>query len=418
MSSSTHVVVIGAGLAGLTAAQELALSCKVTVLEARGRLGGRVFSQDHWEAGANWLHGETGLSDFVETAIYDPGDTVIHDMGYSLSPEESRATWNSSREIEKAADVADCASETAKSHAYFCKEAAAQLKSGERALRVGLEEVAQDYGADAGLVAYSRYRAIVDNVKIKEKDPVGDDRLVVGGFDRLITHLSEGLNILKDSPVSCVTYSSTGCKITYCNDQEVECDHVICTVPLGVLKSGAIQFNPSLPSSHQMAIDELKMGLLVKVVLTFKNNYWGDTTSVLFINKKRNVTVFLNLKGSNTLIGMFAGERAEKITKKSDEEIKAKVLKILHRAYPDCTAENLVHFDRTHWGEDPYAMGAYSYVPIESSIAQMHALKKPVGNLFFAGEHTHTEQVATMQAAVISGKDAARRLLESKVVRA
>lgn len=447
-----RVVVIGAGLAGLTAARNLSKEAfDVTVLEAQNRIGGRVCSKElcmHTqgkfivEFGANWLHGDTDknpLQEFVKSGLlqtkdYDVSDLVIYDRGERIGPEESKEIWDLGQAIENEADERDCSQDVgpASSHADVCRQVAVEKVNKpyseamvERALLVALEEVSQEFGASAEDIAYRDYRATVldhetkQSIEIEEETPKGNNRFIVNGFGALLETLSEGLTILRNSRVTCISHGSNGGSIIYQSEngvRQIDYDYAVCTVPLGVLQSGAIEFMPSLPPSHNLAIQELRMGLLVKVFMTFKENYWNKDgkTWVEFIDKKREVTVFLNTNryypGSNTLIGILAGKKAEKFAHMDEECIKEEMLEILSTAYPECTRSALVNFVVKNWKNDPYAQGSYSFIPRGSSIARIHALQEPLGTLYFAGEHTDPRQVATMQAAVSSGTEASQRI--------
>jgi monoamine oxidase len=275
-----RIGVIGAGVAGLGAARDLAdAGWDVTVLEARDRIGGRIetLHDPAWglplELGANWVHAPrssglldrmdeldvaTALFDWDRMLLVDPAGQPVADPWRHLAP-GSRAVraavrWAGDRGRDRslAAAIDGSGSATGVDPTVLA-----------HALDV---EIATEYGASAtDLSAWWG----------QEEGHSGPDHLVLGGYDRLPAALSEGLDMRLAWPVERVVWSSGGVELvplvpaSGVAPTPERFDRVIVSVPLGVLKAGRPAFEPSLPAGHREAIARLGMGLLDKLWVRF-----------------------------------------------------------------------------------------------------------------------------------------------------
>ena len=115
--------------------------------------------------------------------------------------------------------------------------------------------------------------------------------------------------------------------------------------------------------------------------------------------------------GRPVLMGFNAASTAKQIAKMSDTAILASALSELRRCYPTKNIPAPNRYLLTRWGQDPYALGSYSYIRVGSSPSYREELGKPWNSLVFAGEAISTQYPATMQGAFSSGEDAANKLL-------
>ena len=189
------------------------------------------------------------------------------------------------------------------------------------------------------------------------------------------------------------------------------------TVPLGVLKKGAIVFTPALPPAKQRAIDDLGMGVLNKTCLLFDDIFWPpDVDLIGYVGARPGrwaETVSLYPYTRQPILMMFnAGAYAVRTEAMADAEIVSEALAALVDIYGSVPPpkDALV----TRWRSDPWSYGSYSYVPVGSSFAQYAELAAPIdGRVFLAGEATHEEYPATVHGAFLSGVRAARRIAAS-----
>ena len=409
-ASGEHIVVVGAGIAGLAAARRLAdEGVRVTVLEARDRIGGRVWTDISLgvpiDLGAAWLHGTGGnpIVDLVDevgavTVETDFHDVVLFDERGVVDRADVAALFNAWPEIianieALSADAADNAS-----------------------IADGLAEVADlddpliawcvrsyfvaDYAADPGELSLAWFGA--------ERELTGPNLILPSGYAELARHLARGLDIRLGTAVTHIAHDAQGVHLET-SGGPVAADRVIVTVPLGVLKAGTITFHPPLPGTKREAIERLGFGLLDKVVLAFDKPFWPESPDMLgLVGEKQPVGDLVNglsFAGAPLLVGIRGGDAARRREALSDRDAIGELLDALDAPQP---VGALV----TRWAADPYARGSYSFLAVGSSPADLRALAEPVSErLLFAGEATHEEFLATVHGAHMSGVREADRIL-------
>lgn len=427
-------VIVGAGVAGLTAARLLhAAGRQVVVLEARDRIGGRTwtdrspgFSVDR---GASWIHGLDGnpLTELVaafgmETAEFTVGSFQAGGRPIANYDEEHReldaAATDAWLDDVAAADerlaAAVEASEHGESYADVVERALAGLgwdpERTERVRAFHRHRTEEQCGADGDEV---------DAHGLDEDAIDGDEVVFPGGYDALATALADGLDIRLGQPVTAVEWSAAGVRVTTASES-FEAGRVVVTVPLGVLKARTIDFEPALPEAVSGAIDRVGMGTFDKVFLQFPERFWQDGAYAIRQlgaesapwHSWYDVSV---VSGTPMLLTFAGGEWARRIEQMADDEIVASVLEGLRRNYDDAVPEPTGHWI-TRWGSDPYALGSYSYVARGASYDDHDVIATPVGDvLHLAGEATWGDCPATVNGALLSGHRAAERILGTTI---
>ncbi|MGQ9407519.1 flavin monoamine oxidase family protein [Mycolicibacterium gilvum] len=414
-----RVVVVGAGMAGLSAARRLADNgVSVAVVEARQRIGGRTWTDTSLgvpiDLGGAWIHGPEGnpLTDLVEqvgarTVATDFEDAVVLQNGVVVNPASVDAA---DREWDRI--LGEVASMT---------EDAAPGES----LADGLAETGADLSDPllqwcvAGAIG-SEYAADPDELSLRwfgnEGEFDGPDLILSGGYGQLIDHLSRDLTIRLGREVTRISHDATGVRVETAREV-FEADRVIVTVPLGVLKAGVITFDPPLPDAKRDAIRRLGFGLLNKVVLRFDEPFWteefdADTDMFGMAGQDQPVSDLVNgLRFTDipVLIGLRGGANAPARESESDQQTADEVVTALRAPTPSGVIV-------TRWAQDPFARGSYSFLAVGSSPDDQDALAAPVADrVAFAGEATHRDFFATVHGAYLSGLREADRILESGV---
>ncbi|KAK0631981.1 flavin-containing amine oxidoreductase-domain containing protein [Immersiella caudata] len=266
----------------------------------------------------------------------------------------------------------------------------------------------------------------------------GSHTMVVGGYQsvpRGLMHLPTPLDVRQKSPVSKITYSTDGSSrmaMVECEDGfRVEADYVVNTIPLGVLKHGSIQFDPPLPSWKQNAIDRLGFGVLNKVILVYKEPFWDmsrDIFGVLRMPTNRNSLdqkdyasqrgrffQWFNVtetSGLPVLLALMAGDAGFDTEQTCNDDLVAEATTILRGVYGETKVPDPVETVVTRWASDKFARGSYSSAGPNMKADDYDTMARPIGNLFFAGEHTSGTHPATVHGAYLSGLRAASEVLD------
>lgn len=419
-AESRRVLVIGAGMAGLTAAHQLrAQGHQVTVIEGRNRLGGRIHTSTAWpqlpvDLGASWIHGiesnplmplvraagaRTALTHYQRYRRYDAAG---HPM---QAAEEARldALWDEFRRaLKQARRQTRDGSVAAVAETAFGSLSAADRQRMAFLLSANIE---QEEGGSAAQLSARYYDDYADFG--------GADALFADGYRVLIDYQAHGLDLQLNQQVEAVDWRGPELRVS-CGSRSFFADQVVVTLPLGVLKTGAIRFHPPLPAPKQAAIDAIGMGLLDKTFLRFGQSFWPTEADWLEqipaqAGAWSEWLSYARVSGQPVLLGFNAADRAREIESWSDAAIVADALVTLRRLFGPIPAPQAVQI--TRWGADPFARGAYSYNALGATPAQRERLAEPLEQrLFFAGEATERHHFATVHGAYLSGLRVAREL--------
>jgi len=422
-----QVLVIGAGMAGLAAARRLHdQGVAITVLEARPRIGGRVWTdRTTWpdqpvDLGASWIHGVRGnpITDLakeasVVTAATDYDNNLIYDaQGFPLPTATEDRLWSQLEALmERVANLQD-ETDTDISLQAAVDQTLAQVDMDQaelQALRTFIiTTIEHEYGADAAQLSLWTYD--------HEEDFPGGDVIFPDGYDAIATFLAKGLDVRLGHRVQAIDYSGNGVEVK--TDQgNFSANQVVITLPLGVLQKGNVTFSPALPAAKQAAITDLDMGLLDKLYLRFPAIFWPTEPEILnFLgNGNGEWAEWLNIAhytDKPVLLGFNASRIARQMETRTDAETVASAMQILRTVYgpqiPDPDS-----FRLTRWAQDPFALGSYSYLPPGTEPQIMDTLAAPVADrLFFAGEATYSDHPSTVHGAYLSGLREAEAILD------
>ncbi|XP_047068621.1 polyamine oxidase 5-like [Lolium rigidum] len=441
-ASPPSVIVIGGGISGIASARALSnASFKVTLLESRDRLGGRVHTDYSFgcpiDMGASWLHGvcnENSLAPLIRLLglrLYrTSGDNSVlydHDLeSYALFDKDGRQVPQEI--VTKVGEIFEqILKETVKvrdenANDMPLVQAISIVLDRNPHLRLeGFQyEVLQ--WCICRLEAW--FATDVDNISLQNWDQehvlTGGHGLMVNGYDPVIRALSRDLDIHLNHRVTKIIQRYN--KVIVCVEDGTSfvADAAIITVPLGVLKANIIKFEPELPDWKLAAITDLGVGLENKIALRFDTIFWPNVEVLGRVAQTSNACgYFLNLHkatGHPVLVCMVAGRFAYEMEKLSDEESVNFVMSQLKKMLP-CATEP-VQYLVSRWGTDPNSLGSYSCDLVGKPADLYERFCAPVGNLFFAGEAACIDHSGSVHGAYSSGIDAAedcRRRLSTQL---
>jgi monoamine oxidase len=427
-------------VAGLSAAERLGKAGqRVLVVEARDRVGGRVFSlpgltpEHAFELGAEFVHGKPRLLDEYlrqhKLKLFETEGQSYCALQGELRPCDGPST-NIFEKLDKLSPQSFPDESFEQSLARLFPDASDDAKRWARSFVQGF------HAADAARI--STHSIILGDRA--ERETEGDRGFhIAGGYGRLIEALcvdvSEAVSIRSGARVSRIEWSRNQVMVagTFTSGEafRFEAPHVVITLPLSILQrtattSGAVQFDPPL-REKQGALNQLAMGPVVRVTLQFASMFWEDAAVMgtrlmrdlhfLFTQDPVFPTfwTWMPLRVP-VLVAWSAGPLAEQKAGHSAVQVELEALEALSRVLflPVQLLRN--RFVRSYfhdWQADPYSLGAYSYVLAGGMGAQAELAKPLARKLFFAGEATQSDgHHATVHGAFASGWRVAREVLE------
>jgi monoamine oxidase len=420
MFDMLDVIVIGAGMAGVTAARKLARAGhSVAVLEARDRIGGRIMTLDDFtdgpvEAGAEFVHGRNAAT-LAE----------VHGAGFNLrgSPQMRRTSFNLGG-ATRWLPLACLHPET-----WACagmRRKIARTQPPDLSAREFIDK--HGYRGRARLLTEMTFLqhlpGSADEVGVigLVEDGVLDlqtryNNRVVEGYGSLPRSLAQGLDIRLNVKVEAINWSDQHVRVRLDDGGELEARAVISTLPVGVLKSGAVRFEPALPEAKQWALSQMEMGPIIKILMRFDERFWpGWMEMVNCATGPINLywSVFRGMKDRPSVLTAYCiGPRAAELSKLSEDAAVAIVMADLKRLFPKAAPEGaLADYRLIDWARDPFAMGGYTYLRPGAQGARASLRATDTGALFWAGAGTESQPVSELvETAYLSGLRAAGEVL-------
>ncbi len=406
-----EVIVIGAGIAGLAAAHALTQDGRqVRVLEARNRIGGRIWTDDTpadgpIERGAEFIHGDS-------VAVWQ----YVRMLGLTA---EKAPLWDGRRvfhegRLHKASALAADTDITRLTHidADILAYRGPDISFADWLTAAHYNGTARHIAdiryahASATTPERSSIHAMQSEFAAQQREG-GDDYHIRDGYARIVEWFATGLQIQTESPVCALTQGEAGVTVTLLNGDIHRARRVIVTIPLALLQRSAITFTPALSPEKQTAIRSLDMGSGCKVILRFRNPFWDDQTT--FITLADPAPVWWTIDPLRpVLVGLFTGPRADALLTNPQPIETCRAL--LRAVYGTVVDETFVSGECVDWSSDPWCMGGYSSVPV-GALAARAGLAVPEGRIHFAGEATALDgHPASVHGALVSGQRAAAEI--------
>ena len=426
-------VIIGAGAAGLAAAAQLARAqCSVVVLEARTRIGGRIFTRAApalpfpIELGAEFIHGSApatfALAQEAGAAVVDAGGTRLALREGRLSSRDSG--WAELQALMHAVN--------AMHEPDLSIEAYLERYARDPAMQPAVAQIRMlAEGFDAADPHQASVRAIAR--EWTGGGLGGGQYRPAGGYGVLLESLHRTLESTRgrvelESIVRAVSWSRGAVEVQGLRPNgvfRVRARRALVTLPLSILKlpegsSGAVRFDPPL-TAKASALRGLAFGPVIKVVLQFRRAFWESLeeqafadAGFLFAEEAPFRTTWTALPYRVPILTSWVGgPRAARLAA-SGRDVPGAAVESVQRLFGSSVDvhRELVATHLHDWQADPFSRGAYSYVAV-GGLGAATELAVPLDDtLYFAGEATHHEETGTVEAALRSGLHAARLLLE------
>lgn len=523
-STNVKVLIIGAGMAGLSAANHLLQNgCEdFLIVEARGRVGGRIVSipldnNQKVELGANWIHGvlgnpifeiavQHGLVSVVNipkphkvVATTEDGHQVPFSIlqeiyeayvcflrrcdeyflcQYSPPPDINSVGEHINYEIEiYLSSVQDPKEKRLKQLIFNCllkRETCitgchnmndvdllelgsyTELQGGNIVLPAGYSSILRPMTAQipkgsiltkcpVKKIHWKRKKTFTGLETVdehSENEDSDDSEKTVTEVPTAGGDAERGASIESNASSNC-DYAPEGAVRVDCeNGQVFHAGHVICTIPLGVLKhTHKTLFDPELPHYKQESIENLMFGTVDKILLIYERPFlsadisevmllWDDEKQDAITEEERATEAYLSknwwkkiysfAKITDTLLlGWVSGREAEYMETLPHETVAEKCTEILRNFLQDPYVPKPKLCVCTSWKTQTYTGGAYTSIPVGATQEDIENLAQPLyatpqavkPAIVFAGEHTHSSFYSTVHGAYLSGRTAAQYLL-------
>jgi monoamine oxidase len=418
----THILVIGAGAAGLMAARELVRAGKrVTILEARDRCGGRVYSLPAEEfgypaeGGAEFVHGAAPLTRALmreaDLSLLPRGGTRWRTRTGKLlpndpSPPHMGRFYQALSEVKADLPIAE-----------FLETHFADRQYDE--MRRSVTRTVEGY--DAADPRRASTLALRDEWMARDDGPHGR---LAKGYGALIEYLlsecrSHGADLHLGAAVAAIDEASWRVAVRCFDGATFEADAAILAVPPPLLSEVAL---PSVARERVAAAADIGFGNVVKFLFRFATRWWVDhaeldLSDLSFLLSDATVPTWWTQypDGYPVLTGWLAGPKADKVWSLAEPELIEMGLASLGEIFnlpPDRIRGDLVAARAINWGNDPFARGAYSYATPRTRKAQSMLKETNGGAIFFSGEALYAgPDMGTVEAALASGQETAQTIL-------
>lgn len=420
-----RVVVVGAGIAGISAASALQRAgYGVVVLEGSDRVGGRICTDRSLgapiELGAARIRGmkKNPITPYAEIANIEYRDFEWSNLsgassdGTEINPDLlSKARSNLFRMVARAVirNLGRKQDATVAEIIQHERELKSLTPEEDQILNFSLASAEIANGSPFSQTSWKNLR---DYEAYK-----GPEQMVINGFDALPELLSEFLDVRFKKTVKTIDYSGDEIRIET-NDATFTADYVVVTVSLGVLQANGIEFVPELPQNKHRAISRMGMGNLNKIGLRFPEIFWPIDSHALVHGSDQigEYSSFINIARYTrepVLLAMIPESYRDALEGVPDETVAREAYAVLQGMYGSRIPAP-TQVVRSEWKADPLFRGAVSYNKIGALDGDRDDLAQSVDRkLFFAGEATHRNKYGSVGGAYVTGQRAMREILQA-----
>ena len=425
-----RVIVIGGGLAGLVAARDLiARGADVQLIEARPRLGGRVwtvtdkdFSDTPLELGGEFIDGDQAA---IRALCHEFKLTLVPVLkeGFGLALDANgrvqvfngmRPVWSDFKQaLKQEADAfgeveCDWNSTVAQAIARHSTQSLLQARGASREVMAMAQSLRGFFLADPDVLS----ALVAVELSMQPKDPghINVSR-IKGGNSKLIDALAKqrGLKVMLKAPVSRIEQDDKGVRVIAADGSKrgavISGDYVVLSVPATIART--IEFEPAAPTTLRRAWQAIIGGPATKAHVRFDKGWWRKPGRPRAFGSNLDTGAIWEVAGTGpACLTLLAGGRASKELQALLEE--GGPQRVVRRLAFLGDVEEARDFRSISWELDPYARGGYAVFGTDFKPEWASEMSRAFGRVAMAGEHTSADYQGYMNGAVESGHRAAR----------
>ncbi|XP_038978175.1 polyamine oxidase 1-like [Phoenix dactylifera] len=449
-SASPSVIIVGAGLSGISAAKTLSDAGikDILILEATDHIGGRIhktkFAGLNVELGANWVEGVNGN---MMNPIWEMVNKLQLKTFYSDYNNLSSNTYMQGGRLHKASVVQEAIDLSEKVDESGEKLSKSLAPSGQEDISVltyqrlknhvpssPLEMALDYYLHDYEFAEPPRVTSLQNTVPLRTFADFGDDLYFVGdqrGYETVVYDVAKQFlktnsngsivdpRLLLNKVVRHILYSNGGVTVITEDGMSYKAAYVMVSVSIGVLQTKLIDFKPVLPRWKILAIYQFDMAVYTKIFLKFPYKFWPEgngTEFFIYTSERRGYYPIWQqfekqYPGANVLMVTVTDDESRRIEQQKDSETKAEVMEVLREMFgrniPEAT-DILV----PRWWSNRFYKGSFSNWPIGVNRYEYDQIRAPVGRVYFTGEHTSEHYNGYVHGAYLSGIDSANMVIK------
>lgn len=450
MAVEPTVIIVGAGMSGISAAKTLSDAgiTNFLILEATNRIGGRIhktnFSGLSVELGANWVEGVNGkqlnpIWPMVNEQLKLKNFYSDFDNLSSNTYKQKGGLYNQTfaEAAYNAADVLSEFSEKVSTSLTATRQEDISILASQRLLNKvpssPIEMAIDYYKYDYEFAEPPRVTSLQNTEPLPTFANFGEDVYFVAdprGYESVVHHVANQFlktnaagvitdpRLLLNKVVREIRYSPSGVIIKTEDGAIYRAAYAMVSVSVGVLQTNLINFQPDLPHWKILAVYQFDMAVYTKIFVKFPYKFWptgNGTEFFVYAHEKRGYyPIWQSLEraypGSNGLLVTVTDDESRRIEQQPDAETKAEIMEVLRDMFgkkiPEAT-DILV----PRWWSDRFYKGTFSNWPIGVTRYEYDQIRAPVGRVYFTGEHTSENYNGYVHGAYLAGIDSANILI-------
>lgn len=423
---SYDVIVVGAGASGIAAARRLSLTAhNVKILEARNRIGGRIYTDFHSfgypiDLGAILITQQNDNPISKNAILFNVKQEPMSFSDTNIFMENNKTLKDG---IIRFNIVKNKFVEFCRNNFYTYKNKSVKFVLDEFRRKSSLTFIHKMLINLVGSsMNFGLSRPLYDIKKFLFKGAEsfsGGIKMTPDGYIKTLEPEAKNLDLKFNTVIQSIIQEEISNKIILTDEagNKYVSDYVVLTVPLGYLKKNLIKFSPELSNPKKDAIEQLGFFKMNKIFLEFEEQFWPDLDFLTFLvppfifDFAANMNKVYKNSKQNLLLFFIFEDAYNLIKNKPDSEIQEMLVDVLKRTFPGNEKKiKIKKFLKTNWDDDPYTFGSFTEVAGHEYLRRR--FEEPEGRLIFAGEHTSPKFNAFVYGAYLSGIRAAEQIIK------